>query len=335
MKVAQLTAALIAATVIVPAFADGAAAATPESTAAMLLNPATMVEPLQNPKAAVGTMTMLMDPATLAAMMSQGMNPATYTQMGQAMLDPRTMQRYMQFMDPNMYMKWMSASMDPNFYMAMANPFMNPNTYMKAMMAPMDPRMWNAGMQMMNPGMYMNWATAPMNPANVNLAMAPMNPALYTNWANAAVNPQTYGTWGGFLNPNAYTNAAQGFNPFAFMTPGAPVVGAPPPAVFNPFPMYGQPGAAPAVHAEDRDADRSHPKTWVKDSVITTKIKAKLAADHPGSLKHIQVDTDQDGVVWLTGTANNVEEINQAVETARNTAGVKSVWNNIKIENDR
>jgi hyperosmotically inducible protein len=89
------------------------------------------------------------------------------------------------------------------------------------------------------------------------------------------------------------------------------------------------------AHADDRDADRSHPMTWVKDSVITTKIKAKLAADHPGSMKHIQVDTDKDGVVWLTGTANTLDEINQAVTTARNTAGVKSVWTDIKIKSDR
>ncbi|HYP68483.1 MAG TPA: hypothetical protein VEP67_09595, partial [Thiobacillaceae bacterium] len=100
MKVAQLTAALIAAAVMAPAFANGTAAATPEGTASMLLNPATVVEPFQNPKAAVSTMIMLMDPATLAAMMTQGMNPATYTQMGQAALDPRIMQKYMQFADP-------------------------------------------------------------------------------------------------------------------------------------------------------------------------------------------------------------------------------------------
>jgi hyperosmotically inducible protein len=240
-------------------------------------------------------------------------------------------------------MKWMAASMDPNFYMGMASPFMNPNTYMKAMMAPMDPRMWNAGMQMMNPAMYMNWMTAPMNPANMNLMMAPMNPALYTNWANAAVNPQTYGTWGSFLNPSAYTNAAQGFNPFAFMTPTAPApaAAAAPAPMFGMVPAYGQPSAAPAAqpapaaHAEDRDADRPHPITFVKDSIITTKIKAKLAADHPGSLKHISVDTDSNGVVWLSGTANSQEEINQVLETARNTEGVKSVSADIKISSDR
>lgn len=89
------------------------------------------------------------------------------------------------------------------------------------------------------------------------------------------------------------------------------------------------------AHAEDRDADRAHPMTFVKDSVITTKIKAKLAADHPGSMKHIQVDTDKDGIVWLSGTANTQAEIDQAVAVARNTDGVKSVKSNIKIEMDR
>lgn len=90
-----------------------------------------------------------------------------------------------------------------------------------------------------------------------------------------------------------------------------------------------------AAYAAERNSDRSHPMTYVKDSIITTKIKAKLAAEHPGSMKHIQVDTDKDGVVWLTGTANTQEEINQAIATARNTEGVKSVWSDLQIKNDR
>ncbi|MHB1085751.1 MAG: BON domain-containing protein [Thiobacillus sp.] len=95
------------------------------------------------------------------------------------------------------------------------------------------------------------------------------------------------------------------------------------------------PVAALASDAAERHADREHPMTWVKDSMITTKIKAKLAADHPGSMKHIRVDTDKAGVVWMTGTANNQEEIDQAVSTARNTKGVKSVWSDITIQNDK
>ena len=95
------------------------------------------------------------------------------------------------------------------------------------------------------------------------------------------------------------------------------------------------PLAAIAAEGAERHADRAHPLTWVKDSMITTKIKAKLAADHPGSMKHIEVDTDKDGVVWLTGTANSQAEIDAAIATARGTEHVKSVWSDLKIENDR
>ncbi len=63
---------------------------------------------------------------------------------------------------------------------------------------------------------------------------------------------------------------------------------------------------APVVaYAADGDADRSKPVHFVKDSVITTKIKTKLAAEHPASAKHIHVDTDKNGVVWLSGTTDS------------------------------
>lgn len=95
------------------------------------------------------------------------------------------------------------------------------------------------------------------------------------------------------------------------------------------------PVVAMAADAAERHEDRKHPVTWVKDSAITTKIKAKLAAEHLGSMKHIEVDTDKDGVVWLTGTANNQAEIDQAIAIARNTENVRSVWSDLKIEKDR
>jgi hyperosmotically inducible protein len=75
--------------------------------------------------------------------------------------------------------------------------------------------------------------------------------------------------------------------------------------------------------------------TFVKDSVITTKIKTKLAAEHLGSAKHIKVDTDRNGVVWLSGTANSQEEADKVVEIARNTEGVKSVSSKLKVHKDR
>jgi hyperosmotically inducible protein len=86
--------------------------------------------------------------------------------------------------------------------------------------------------------------------------------------------------------------------------------------------------------AQDSDADRSHPKAFVKDSAVTMKIKSKLAAEHVTSLGHIHVDTDKDGVVWLSGSARTQEAIDKAVSIARETEGVKDVHSHLKIKKD-
>ena len=92
--------------------------------------------------------------------------------------------------------------------------------------------------------------------------------------------------------------------------------------------------AGTAVLAQDADVDRSHPKAFVKDSAITTKIKSKLAADHVSSLAKIRVDTDADGVVYLSGTAHSKDQIERAVDIARNTDGVRGVHNGIVVKAD-
>ena len=86
---------------------------------------------------------------------------------------------------------------------------------------------------------------------------------------------------------------------------------------------------------QDSDADRSHPAQFVKDSAITAAIKTKLAADHPGSLGRLKVDTDRDGVVWLSGKARTRQEADRAVEIARGTDGVVRVKNDIVVRPDR
>ena len=88
------------------------------------------------------------------------------------------------------------------------------------------------------------------------------------------------------------------------------------------------------AHAEDRDSDRKHPMTYVKDSVITTKIKAKLADEKMRSLVHIQVDTDSKGAVVLSGTVRSQEEADKAVAIAHETEGVTSVKSNIRVKKD-
>ena len=90
-----------------------------------------------------------------------------------------------------------------------------------------------------------------------------------------------------------------------------------------------------AGHAEDMDKDRSSPKTFIKDSVITAKIKAEMAKDKQVSALHIKVDTDNKGVVHLSGKAKSQEEADKAVTIARNVKGVISVENAIEVSRDR
>ncbi|HUL19588.1 MAG TPA: BON domain-containing protein [Steroidobacteraceae bacterium] len=88
------------------------------------------------------------------------------------------------------------------------------------------------------------------------------------------------------------------------------------------------------VVAQDADVDRSHPKAFVKDSAITTKIKTKLAAEHISSLAKIHVDTDADGVVWLSGSAASQQAVDRAVAIARDTDGVRGVKSEVKVHPD-
>lgn len=76
----------------------------------------------------------------------------------------------------------------------------------------------------------------------------------------------------------------------------------------------------------------SSPKEFVKDSIITSKIKAKMAKDRQVSAMRIKVDTDKAGVVQLSGTAKSQEEADRAVAIAREVEGVTSVDNKIQIK---
>ena len=86
--------------------------------------------------------------------------------------------------------------------------------------------------------------------------------------------------------------------------------------------------------ADNSDSDRKHPKAFVKDSVITTKIKAKLANENIKSLAMIKVDTDSNGMVVLRGKVRTKEEADKAMSIARETEGVTSVKSKIKIKKD-
>jgi hyperosmotically inducible protein len=68
----------------------------------------------------------------------------------------------------------------------------------------------------------------------------------------------------------------------------------------------------------------------IDDSVITTKVKARLVKDKQVHARDIEVKT-VNGVVELSGTARSKREASKAASIARNVKGVKSVKNDIQV----
>jgi hyperosmotically inducible protein len=93
-------------------------------------------------------------------------------------------------------------------------------------------------------------------------------------------------------------------------------------------------GSSIAATAQDSHSDAAHAETYVKDSAITTKIKIRLAAEHVTSLGNIHVNTDKNGVVWLSGSVKTRQAADKAVSIARSTARVKRVHSEIKVIKD-
>ncbi|MFM4703385.1 BON domain-containing protein [Aeromonas bivalvium] len=96
---------------------------------------------------------------------------------------------------------------------------------------------------------------------------------------------------------------------------------------------------------DDTDAVQSMPSEstartssameYVEDSVITTKIKAGLAAEQVSSLVNIHVDTDEAGEVTLSGGVVDQAALDKAVAIAMGVEGVTSVKNDIKVATDQ
>jgi osmotically-inducible protein OsmY len=92
-----------------------------------------------------------------------------------------------------------------------------------------------------------------------------------------------------------------------------------------------RPGVGNAdVSTPNQQATGQDAKRVVTDSVITTRVKAKYAVDETVKATKIKVDTKR-GIVTLSGNAMSKAEADRAVAMARETDGVNSVVNNIRI----
>jgi osmotically-inducible protein OsmY len=83
--------------------------------------------------------------------------------------------------------------------------------------------------------------------------------------------------------------------------------------------------STPGQQATGQDAKRV-----VTDSVITTRVKAKYAIDEVVKATKVKVDTKR-GIVTLSGNAASKSEADRAVTLARETDGVNSVVNHIRV----
>jgi osmotically-inducible protein OsmY len=91
---------------------------------------------------------------------------------------------------------------------------------------------------------------------------------------------------------------------------------------------------ASSKDAPKKDSTASRDKDGpgvMDDAAITTKIKTEYAKDKLVSATKIKVDTNK-GVVQLSGVAKSKAEADKAAEIAKNTKGVTSVKNDIKVE---
>jgi osmotically-inducible protein OsmY len=73
---------------------------------------------------------------------------------------------------------------------------------------------------------------------------------------------------------------------------------------------------------------------YIDDAVITTKVKAAIAADDNLSAFAINVETFK-GVVQLSGFVDTHDEITRAAEVARKVEGVKSVTTKIELKDEK
>jgi hyperosmotically inducible protein len=68
----------------------------------------------------------------------------------------------------------------------------------------------------------------------------------------------------------------------------------------------------------------------IKDTIITSEVKAKLFADPQVSALDIKVNTE-DGIVKLSGNIDNQSIAVKALDIANNITGVTSVENHLTI----
>ncbi len=72
--------------------------------------------------------------------------------------------------------------------------------------------------------------------------------------------------------------------------------------------------------------------TAVDDAAISASLKAKFVADMTSNLTRVDVDSNK-GTVYLTGAVDSAEQQARAEQLAWQATGVKSVVDNLQVQN--
>lgn len=78
-------------------------------------------------------------------------------------------------------------------------------------------------------------------------------------------------------------------------------------------------------------AKREGTGEYIDDTLITTKVKAALAADPNVKATEVNVETFK-GMVQLSGFVSTKESIQKAIEIARGVSGVRGVKNDMTVK---
>jgi osmotically-inducible protein OsmY len=78
-------------------------------------------------------------------------------------------------------------------------------------------------------------------------------------------------------------------------------------------------------------AKREGTGEYIDDALITTKVKAALAADPNVKATEVNVETFK-GMVQLSGFVSSKESVQKAIDIARGVSGVRGVRNDMAVK---
>ncbi len=88
---------------------------------------------------------------------------------------------------------------------------------------------------------------------------------------------------------------------------------------------------APSASWADSAVQSESAGNYVSDAALTTKVKTALLAEK--NLKSLDIGVEStSGVVTLSGTVISSAQIDQAVDVAKHTKGVKDVHNDLRMK---